>query len=903
MAALDLWNVAHSISAQIRSLFSQEIRLVLGVKAELQKLRTAVSAIITSGLLREFEDRRFEAESVKDWFVKLGDALHDADRLLDDIRTEVFRRRVMGGDKRILNEVRIFFSSSNQLLYAIKMAHRVKEVRERIDATWHDRFLFQLEGNSNLIGSLVENRVMRETYPYDPQPYVIGRDKDKNEVIEFLLTDFDENVTVLPIVGIGGLGKTTLARLVFNDMCVKQHFELKLWVCISANFDVQNILRKILRECIASEELNANLDMHELQKKVGEKLDGKKFLLVLDDAWNENPREWLKLHGLLQNGAKGSKILVTTRTPRVARTMTDALHELSGLSEEESLSLLKRITRKEALEWRNQNLEMVAKEILKKCAGVPLAIMTIGRLLLFSRNAKEDWPKFKNIDLWRINQEEGDIMPSLKMSYDFLPSHLKQCFAYCSVFPKDYELEPRELVHLWMAQGFIKHRGSSMNTIEEVGYNYFTELLSRSFFQDIEEDLYGNIVRCKMHVLMHELAQFVAGNVCITIDSSNAIKFQGGVRHVSIIATEDYEWNGFERDRTVRSLFLIAGKRISIGHLDFSYFRNLRALRLQDVVWDVTSQSIGELKHLRSLDLSKNDKLSYLPNSVSNLCNLERLNLRECHRLQELPRGITRLVNLRHLEVSGCSRLMHLPSGIEKLTSLQTLDMFVVGEKQNSHAARFNEMSRLTRLRKQLTIQHLERLESISGEVDAFFSMEKFVLQCLELHWDTNVVMANAGEVLERLRPRRNLEGLKIAGYGGPRLSSWISLLDKLVQIEIIDCHQCSHLPPLDQLPSLKRIYLSRLRDLEFIELSENSGTSQSFYPSLEEITLSSLHGFRGWKRRGNRIEEEDDDDDDSLLILHAFSDKVKFSIEDCPRFSYRHGQQLLQLGGTTSKI
>ncbi|PKI34006.1 hypothetical protein CRG98_045624 [Punica granatum] len=651
MAALDLWNVAHSISAQIRSLFSQEIRLVLGVKAELQKLRTAVSAIITSGLLREFEDRRFEAESVKDWFVKLGDALHDADRLLDDIRTEVFRRRVMGGDKRILNEVRIFFSSSNQLLYAIKMAHRVKEVRERIDATWHDRFLFQLEGNSNLIGSLVENRVMRETYPYDPQPYVIGRDKDKNEVIEFLLTDFDENVTVLPIVGIGGLGKTTLARLVFNDMCVKQHFELKLWVCISANFDVQNILRKILRECIASEELNANLDMHELQKK-----------------------------------------------------------------------------------------------------------------------------------------------------------------------------------------GFIKHRGSSMNTIEEVGYNYFTELLSRSFFQDIEEDLYGNIVRCKMHVLMHELAQFVAGNVCITIDSSNAIKFQGGVRHVSIIATEDYEWNGFERDRTVRSLFLIAGKRISIGHLDFSYFRNLRALRLQDVVWDVTSQSIGELKHLRSLDLSKNDKLSYLPNSVSNLCNLERLNLRECHRLQELPRGITRLVNLRHLEVSGCSRLMHLPSGIEKLTSLQTLDMFVVGEKQNSHAARFNEMSRLTRLRKQLTIQHLERLESISGEVDAFFSMEKFVLQCLELHWDTNVVMANAGEVLERLRPRRNLEGLKIAVGDAKHLP--VELFQSLPSLECLAIKRC----PCLKDPSVRTI-LRCLTALKMLEISD-----------CRALDLSTENG-----------DHSDDDDDENL--------------------------------------
>ncbi|OWM63561.1 hypothetical protein CDL15_Pgr019511 [Punica granatum] len=614
------------------------------------------------------------------------------------------------------------------------------------------------------------------------------------------------------------------------------------------------------------------------------------------------------------SGAKGSKILATTRYTRVADTMTRKFHKLSGLPDDDSLCLLMRMAKKEEHEWKNQNLEKIAREIVKKCAGVPLAIKTIGRLLAFSGTTEEDWLNFKDSDLSSINQEESDIMPSLKLSYDFLPSHLKLCFAYCSLFPQDYELESRELVYLWMAQGFINKPLGSKKTLEEVGYDYFRELLSRCFFQEIRENVYGDIMSCKMH----DLALLVAGENCITIDSSHAKMFPEGARHITI--NDPNVLNGLERERRIRSLFLTAeestdtfsedstdifGNRIPIDVLDVSCFRSLRALRIRGVRIKMISRSIGELKHLRSLDLSITGELRSLPDSISELCNLESLNLTRCWHLEGLPSGITKLVNLRQLNVSGCDNLTHMPRGIGTLTNLQRLDVFVLGEESNQNAAGLDELSGLIGLKKELTIRRLERVgsSSISSEVDASFSMEKLAhLQCLDLCWGWDANASNDKEVIEKLRPHSDVKGLRIDRYVGVRLPSWVSQLHRLVEIEIKQCG-CRQLPPIDQLPSLKRIWLHGLMNLEHIELSEGGTMPQSnFFPSLEEIYLYDLPKFKGWEweRRGNRIEEEggDSSSSSSYLLMLPCSGKVKVGIIDCPRFSYMHGQQLLRLAG-----
>ncbi|KAK4748681.1 hypothetical protein SAY87_015267 [Trapa incisa] len=458
--------------------------------------------------------------------------------------------------------------------------------------------------------------------------------------------------------------------------------------------------------------------MNGLHDKLRVELGEKKLLLVLDDAWNEDRSKWLTLQNHLPYGAKGSKMLVTTRSFRVANTMAKASHKLSGLGEEESLTLLMRMAGKEEHEWKNHNLENIAKGILKKCGGVPLAIMTIVGLLS-SRFSEREWSTLLDEDFSRIEQEEGDIMPTLKISYDFLPSHVKQCFAYCCLFPKDYRLDPNELVRLWMAQGFIlKSSTTSRKTLHDVGgKEYFMELASRSFFQDFERDGHGNITQCKMHDLMHDLAIMVAGGSCTTIINCSGASQEDipkEVRHVSLIDIKSCNLEDLgPNQRIIRSLLFIdevvmslfppqmyiSSSRDISSSKDISSFRNLRALRFHGLAKGDVLRSIGKLKHLRSLDLSWSKELRSLPNSIGKLLNLETLILYGCEKLEILPREVTKLANLRHLDMRRCDSLTCMPWGIGNLTNLEVLRGFRVEERGKWNAARMNELRRLTGLK------------------------------------------------------------------------------------------------------------------------------------------------------------------------------------------------------------
>ncbi|XP_065629073.1 putative disease resistance protein RGA1 [Quercus suber] len=860
MAEGALFDVASGIIGKAGNLALQEIVLIWSVKDEITKLGDTISTI--KAVLLDAEAKQHNKE-VKVWLKRLKDAMFDADDLLDEITTEALRREVMTRDKNA-KEVRIFFSKSNQLAYVLRMGHKVKAMRKRFDAIAADRNKFHLEERPE--ERQVGYKAREQTYSYVHAEDVIGREDDKKAIIRSLLdnANAEENVSVLPIVGIGGLGKTTVAKLVFNDEQIKNHFELKLWVCVSDNFDERIIVEKIM-ECVTNKKPK-DLQMNTLVNNLQKEINGKRYLLVLDDVWNENCVEWRSLKSILVGGKSGSRILVTTRSEIVAEiTKSMQSHSLKGLDDQQSWSLLKKMAFKEGEELKNASFEKIGNEILKKCGGIPLAIRAIGGLLSLKKSVGE-WQSFKDNELLNISQNVNGILPTLKLSYDYLPSHLKQCFAFCNIFPKDYEIEKASLIYMWMAQGFIKLYNEK-KCPEDVGDEYFKDLLWRSFFQEVEEDELGNISKFKIHDLMHDIAIQVSRSESTTIYSKEKV-IDEKIRHVSfgdtLYSLSDIPISLYKARRIRTFLLPCQPKYDTIRSNDSTYsaivasFKFIRLLDLHNMGIKTIPSSIKKLKHLRYLDLSENEDIEMLPNSIVKLYNLQTLKLSWCTRLKELPRDINKLVNLRFLEIDECSGLTHMPNGLGQLTNLQTLSRFVIIEGRIDSVPRnygeLKELNRLNELRGNLSIVSLKQVKDAPLEYKDANLKEKQCLDRLDLKWveeDINEKGAVGYDdmSLEALQPHINLKALSLERYGGVIFPHWFLSLKNLVQFQLYDCKKCQYLPPLDQLPSLKVIYLSSLDSLEHISDSERDNSDSLFYPSLESLGILFCPNLKGWWR------------------------------------------------------
>ncbi|GMP54423.1 hypothetical protein CsSME_00019605 [Camellia sinensis var. sinensis] len=841
----------------LNSLIQKEVGLLWGVDKEMKKLSSTLTTI--QAVLEDAEQKQFQDKAIQNWLRKLNDAAYEVEDILDDCTTEALqyesKRLSSSSLKKVISTSLLTYPVEN-ILFRHKIGNRMKDTIENLNAIAEERMKFHLR--EVVVEKRVELADRRETSSALTQPQLYGREEDKEKIVKMLVENICDcqDVSVYPIIGMGGLGKTTLAQMVFNDERVECHFEPKIWVYVSQDFDVKRVIKAIIesvseRTCEAS-----NLDS--LQKKLREMLNGKRYLLVLDDVWDEDQDNWDGLKYFLACGSKGASIIVTTRVAKVASIMgTVPAHHLSFLSEEDCWLLFKQRAFGQGNE-EHPNLVAIGKEIVKKCGGVPLAAKALGGLMRF-KSEETDWHSVQESEIWNLPQDKNSILPLLRLSYYNLSLELRRCFAYCAIFLKGSEIEKEKLIHLWMANGFISSNGKS--ELEDIGNGIWNELYWRSFFQDVDKNSSGGII-FKIHDLMHDLAQSVMEDEChmMEAESSNNISAQR-IHHVTLVA--DYMHAGVfpkalyrvESLRTIlqqiRQPDTYSGSSFSFS-CDFTNFGSLRVFDALGTNMGQLSSSIGKLKHLTYLNLSKT-LIRTLPKSICSLHNLQTLNLNECYNLQRLPKNMKSLRSLRHLYLEGCHKIQDMPPKLGHLTLLRTLSLFVVGE---SRGHRVVELQCLD-LGGELCIRHLERVRNSTDAKEANL-VGKQNLQILKLSWEYNSEsesQVNVEQLLESLEPHPNVEELFIDNYRGAHFPPWMgdSIFKNVVSIELRSCTNCLVLPAFGQLPSLRRLEISKMDYVEYIDNYFPGGSPVRGFPALEVLHISKLPNLVGLSREEGR--------------------------------------------------
>ncbi|XVF22899.1 hypothetical protein REPUB_Repub12eG0210400 [Reevesia pubescens] len=826
------------------------------VYTEFKKWESILRSI--NAVLTDAEEKQVIDRIVKIWLNELKDLAYDIEHILEEFAYEAFRcestarshSRTSKVKRSFLTGLRGFKSCS--VTFNVTMGSKIKEISKRLQeiATQKD----QLEVGENVGGRAYKARSDFQRLPTTSllnEVNVFGRGINKEEILKWLLVEKTSDVSQVPVInitGMAGIGKTTLAQLVYNDNKVTDFFDLKAWIYVSENFDVIKVTKAIL-QAVAPGICDIN-DPNLLQLKLKEELSGKKFLLVLDDVWHQNYVDWRFLICPFEVGNSGCKIIITTRNQNVSQTTgTESAYLLEELASHDCLSVLAY----HALGSKNfdghPHLKEIAEEIVKKCKGLPLAVKTLAGLLRTKLDYK-DWEAVSKSKMWDLTEEKGGILPTLGLSYHHLPSHLKPCFAYCSLVPKGYEFDRDELVFLWIAAGFVQ--------LQDLGREYFSDLLSRSFFQQSNK----NKSLFVMHDLIIDLAQYVAGDVCFNMESEPEIDdgqhYFEKARHVSFIRHQydvSKRFEIFNNMKCVQSFLALPGSyqreycylSCKVSQELLPKLKCLRVLSLSGYFIGELSNSIGDLKHLWCLNLSKT-AIRSLPESVGTLYHLKLLILKQCRELTALPDEIGGLVKLHHLDISDTPKLLELPSGLGNLTSLRVLPKFIIGK---AGGLTLRDLKDLSSLQGQLSILSLHNVVDAKDARVANLK-QKQSLKELALEWSNDCKNTdNQMLVLDLLHPPKDLQRLSISFYGARMFPSWVgnTSIANIEQLDLFDCINCASLPSLDQLPLLRKLNIRGMKAVKSFgsdSYREGSRIVKAF-PSLEFLRFENMTEWKKW--------------------------------------------------------
>ncbi|XP_062226797.1 putative disease resistance protein RGA4 isoform X2 [Phragmites australis] len=708
-------------------------------------------------------------------------------------------------------------------------------------------------GTSSLSPSTPQDTRLTSSYLVEPKVY--GRHSEMESILKLMASNRSNGITVLPIVGIGGIGKTTLAQLVYNDPIVANQFQIKIWVCVSDNFNVVRLTWEML-DCVSKQRQAETSNLNKLQEDLEKHMKSRRFLIVLDDVWDDmNEHSWNKLLApLKRNQAMDNMILVTTRKLPVAEmTRTVEPIMLGALEGDDFWPLFESYAFGDQ-QYEDQRLYNIGKQISQDLRGNPLAAKTVGALLRRDISFSY-WTKIRKSEEWKSLQESEGIMSTLKLSYDCLPGHLQNCFRYCCLFPKDYHFDGADLVKIWISQGFVDGSRTS-KSLEDAGNAYLADLVDSGFFQKIGRD--WNSLECfVIHDLMHDLAWQVSRADFGTIDGWDCEEILPTVRHLSIVTDSTFSHENINKKlrqiksvRKLRSLLLI-------GHYDPSFFEdfqnmfkeagNLRLLQISATYADFVSflRSLVNCSHLRYLKLENKWIGEDLPIPMSKFYHLEVLDAGH----PTIVHGMNDLVSMRYLVVTkgACSSV----TSVGEMSNHQDVLNFT---DQNSSCSEITQLQSMNKL-VQLGVFQLENVSS--AEAYGAKLRDKQHLQKLHLSWKNTLsqdgydsrsseqFVDTAKEVLEGLEPHRNLKHLQISGYSGVTSPAWLATSVSCLQtLHLEDCGEWQILPSLGRLSFLTKLKLRKMQKVIEVLIPSLDELVLIEMPKLEKCSCNSVRGL-----------------------------------------------------------
>ncbi|XP_061962913.1 disease resistance protein RPM1-like [Populus nigra] len=769
--------------SKLADFIQEEERLLTGVKAEAEYIRDELEFMLV--FLRAADAMEEKDDGLKVLVQKVRDVVYDMEDTLDHFRLRLTHDH---GDK-FCSSVQTISNSIITLKARHQIASKIQALKSRVIniSEAHRRYLIRNNITEPGSSSSHTPRVARQGNIVE-EANIVGIEKPKKHLIAWLVRGRSER-EVISVVGMGGLGKTTLVRKVYHDADVKKHFQFRVWITLSPSFKEEDLLKDIIQQLFRVLQKTVpqgvdNMDNDKLKTVINRFLQQKRYLIVLDDVWHTDA--WDAFEPVFPNNSRGSHILLTTRKTEVALTacieFPDKVYNLDPLSPEESWTLFcKKVFQNNDCPTHLKN---VSERILGRCEGLPLAIEAMSGVLATRDRSKIDEWEMVCLSLgagFEDNNRMRNALKILSLSYYDLPYYLKSCLLYFSMFPEGIPIQRMRLIRLWIAEGFVKGREGM--TLEEVAEDFLKELIKRSLVQVVEATSYGQVKTCRIHDLLREILITKAKEQdFVAIAKEQNMIWSEKVRRVSI-HNDMPSMQQIHVASRLRSLLVFWGIDYFPGPPKFispSRSRLLTVLDMEGTPLKEFPNEVVSLIFLKYLSL-RNTKVNSVPSSISKLQNLESLDLKHAQ-VTELPVDILKLQKLRHLlvyryetqESDDQIRNKHgfkAPAQIGNLLSVQKLCFLEADQGQKL----MSELGRLIHLRR----LGILKFRKEDGK-DLCSSIDKLTnLRALSV---TSITESEVIDLEYLSSPPQFLQRLYLTGRL-ERLPDWIPSLDSLVKL------------------------------------------------------------------------------------------------------------------------